>query len=193
LDGRDWLFASRERIEVTSWSPEEAAGRAMRETLPTGRDAQRIRRLMNEMQMLLHAHDCNETRTALGQQAANAVWLWGFGVAGPTVTSAVSLPPLASTDDWLRNLWWLFGGHVDSPDALLASEPSARPLLIADTAAVDTAEASRQLLASDARLFTPLRQAMIERRVRSVEWFTGTATRRLAGSGPWWRRWLGRG
>ena len=38
-----------------------------------------MRRLMTELQMLLHEHPVNEARAARGVPTVNAVWLWGGG------------------------------------------------------------------------------------------------------------------
>jgi hypothetical protein len=195
LDSREWLFASRESIEVRSWSPELAEGRAIRETLPTGRDARAVRSRMNEMQMLLHAHGCNQHRESLGQQTANAIWLWGFGAASALATPTELLPSLASDDDGLRHLWRLYAGRLESPRALLASATPTQLLLISASRPQDEADPATRLRTSELELFVPLRAALIERRIRSVEWLTGTSIRRLADRGAWftWRRWLDRG
>lgn len=57
----------------------EAAGRNVEALLPDGDDAARWRKVINEAQMLLHQHPCNEAREQRGQLAVNSVWLWGPG------------------------------------------------------------------------------------------------------------------
>jgi hypothetical protein len=42
-----------------------------------------LRRLLNEVQMLWHAHPVNQQRDAAGQLVANALWLSGCGAGGP--------------------------------------------------------------------------------------------------------------
>ena len=44
---------------------------------PRGRDATRWRRLINEIQMLLHSHPINQAREQRGEATANSLWLWG--------------------------------------------------------------------------------------------------------------------
>ena len=51
--------------------------------LPTGDDSRHWRRVMNETQMLLHAHPLNMAREARGLPAFNSLWLWGGGTAPP--------------------------------------------------------------------------------------------------------------
>lgn len=44
---------------------------------PQGRDERRWRKLINEIQMLLHAHPVNHAREQRGDPGINSVWLWG--------------------------------------------------------------------------------------------------------------------
>lgn len=46
---------------------------------PMGPDASRFKRLLTEMQMLLHEHPVNQARERLGQLTVNSLWLWGEG------------------------------------------------------------------------------------------------------------------
>lgn len=62
-----------------------AAGRNIPALLPTGEDGPVWRRLLNEIQMLLHQHPVNEAREARGDMPVNSVWLWGGGVAPQSV------------------------------------------------------------------------------------------------------------
>ena len=105
--GSDWLLECLDPVDCTSFEPERAMGSNVRELMPGGRDGSRVRALMNEMQMLLHEHPVNVVRSSRGLPTANAVWLWGFGHAGPG--SAASLPPLYTDDPWLAGLWRLHG------------------------------------------------------------------------------------
>jgi hypothetical protein len=58
-----------------------------------------VRRLANEVQMLLHAHPVNTARAAAGQPTLNALWLWGNGTSLPTnLPSGGPFSRLASTD-----------------------------------------------------------------------------------------------
>jgi hypothetical protein len=63
-------------------SPLEVAGRDVDLTLRIGGEAgKRWRTLLNEVQMLLHAHPVNEAREARGEPTVNSLWLWGVGSA----------------------------------------------------------------------------------------------------------------
>lgn len=48
---------------------------------PQGRDALRWRKILTEVQMLLHAHPVNQQRATAGQHPINSLWLWGGGGA----------------------------------------------------------------------------------------------------------------
>lgn len=54
-------------------------GRQMESFLPSGEERRDWLRLLNEAQMLLHAHPVNVARAAAGKAPANSVWFWGAG------------------------------------------------------------------------------------------------------------------
>lgn len=56
-----------------------AAGRDIAGTLPIGEDSLRWRRILTEIQMLLHEHPVNQRRESRGEPPINSVWLWGGG------------------------------------------------------------------------------------------------------------------
>jgi len=76
------------------------AGRDIDLLLPTGPDALAWHRLANEMQMMLHAHERNAAREALGKFPVNSIWFWGAGrlcpVPGRYFTDVWSNEPLGS-------------------------------------------------------------------------------------------------
>jgi hypothetical protein len=69
--------ANEPRLRTTPTS--EAAGRGVGALLPQGDDGARWRRVINEAQMLLHEHPCNQARERQGQPAINSIWIWGPG------------------------------------------------------------------------------------------------------------------
>jgi len=58
-------------------------GRNVDAWLPRQPEAKRLRRLQNEVQMLLHRHPVNAAREAAGALAVNSFWLSGCGRAQP--------------------------------------------------------------------------------------------------------------
>jgi hypothetical protein len=73
-----WCVRFAEPVELQAApSPLEAAGRDA--NLGRAPGPSRSAALMNEAQMLLHAHPVNEAREARGELPINSVWLWGGG------------------------------------------------------------------------------------------------------------------
>ena len=70
-----WCARLAESVSIEAGHPLDSAGR---EAQPPAHAAA----LLNEVQMVLHAHAVNEAREARGQAAVNSVWLWGAGRAG---------------------------------------------------------------------------------------------------------------
>ena len=58
----------------------EVSGKDITPHLPTGEDQAYWHGVLNEAQMLLHAHACNERRESRGEAAVNSLWLWGAGI-----------------------------------------------------------------------------------------------------------------
>ena len=58
----------------------EVAGKDINRHLPTGSEMLHWHHLLNEIQMLLHAHPVNQEREARGQPPINSIWPWGGGV-----------------------------------------------------------------------------------------------------------------
>jgi hypothetical protein len=91
--------ARAEAFAVATSNPEAAASNELQLALPRGPDAGAVRRLMTELQMLLHDHPVNESRARRGLPAINAVWVWGQG-RGPESTRAGPLPTVFADDSY---------------------------------------------------------------------------------------------
>jgi hypothetical protein len=181
-----WVVECPPGCDFTALEPVMAVRRNLRECLPTGRDAARIRALGNELQMLLHEHPVNERRAARGLPAVNSTWLWGVGaVTEPQGTAAGCL---FADDAWLVGVWRLHGGRCDALDALpqVLAEPSG-DLRIAVTAGLDTAG---DLAALDAALFEQVRAALLAGRLQEVTVYADGLAIRVTGAARWafWRR-----
>jgi len=74
-----WYLRTANAPRLRTTPTAEAAGRSVEGFLPDGDDSARWRRVINEAQMMLHQHSCNENRERRGQLAVNSVWLWGPG------------------------------------------------------------------------------------------------------------------
>ena len=100
----DLASASLDRVrgaDVGPWMPAKPA----------------LRRLQNEMQMLLYTHPVNDARVARGQQAVNSFWVSGSGClaapqsAGSEPLTADDLRQPALQGDWER--WAVAWQQVD--------------------------------------------------------------------------------
>ncbi len=116
----EWFARSERVLAVQTACPEAAAANELERVMPHGLDAGEMRRLMTELQMLLHDHPVNEARARRGLPAINAIWLWGSGVApqasrstAPSFTAHI-LPIAFGEAPYLRGLYQLHGCPVRS-------------------------------------------------------------------------------
>ena len=72
------------------------------DVLPAGRDAPQLRRLLTEMQMLLHAHPVNRLREQQGLPPVNAVWFSGAG--SPVVAASSTRQRVMSDHPYMLGL-----------------------------------------------------------------------------------------
>ncbi len=172
-----------------------ALGRAVLEALPTGADARRWRKLLNEIQMRWHIHPVNAAREARGAQTVNALWLHGGGVWSP-----LPRPPFAtllSEDPVLRG-WALAAGLA--PSALLSADatPHAKGDVLSvwddlqSSAALEDWHAWRDLLLEFERMLESLCKRAFAAGFASVELVLAgrRGTRRFSlGAHDRWRFW----
>lgn len=143
---------------AAGFSPLEAVlGQDIRSHLPRGAEARTWRRLLNEIQMLLHASEVNRRREARGETGINSVWFWGGGSLSPP-------PPCPFVQVW--------GDHPLAQGLALNAGLAPHPLP-ADTAAwLDAAEGGRQLLVFD-RLAVPARLGAVEEWLDAMQTLQG--------------------
>ncbi len=99
-----WYAAHESLVELPTASLDRVVGRNVDRWLPEGAQARLLRRLQNEVQMLLHTHPVNEARESRGALAVNSFWLSGCGRWQEAGTDALRVDarlrnPLLS-DDW---------------------------------------------------------------------------------------------
>ena len=123
----EWLLRSGAPLQVQTVSPDFAAANPAEDILPRGRDAGGLRRLMTEMQMLLHEHPVNTQRQLRGLPALNAIWLYGEGMLSEVSASATAhasvpaLPAACGEDVYLRGMYRLHDQPVKAQPADAAS------------------------------------------------------------------------
>ncbi len=74
-----WCIALGESPEFDFTPLDEAVGMDMAEALPEQPESIHWQRIMNEIQVALHASAVNVRRRQQGKQAINSVWFWGGG------------------------------------------------------------------------------------------------------------------
>lgn len=97
--------AAEARVSIASAHAIEGEATATR--LPRGRDGERLREILRRAERVLSAHDVNHVRHDLGENPANAIWLWGGG----------------RTPRWKR-----FRSRFDLRGTLVTTTPMARGL-----------------------------------------------------------------
>ncbi|MCA0241537.1 MAG: hypothetical protein LCI02_11785 [Proteobacteria bacterium] len=99
-----WYLAHESLAALPTASLDRVIGRNVDRWLPGGPQARLLRRLQNEVQMLLYTHPLNAEREARGQSTVNSFWLSGCGLAqacaGATPTVDERLRPPALAEDW---------------------------------------------------------------------------------------------
>jgi len=184
-----WLCECPDGLECQAVTPAEAVGRNLREWLPTGRDATRVRSLVNELQMLLHEHPVNERRVAGGRPPVNSVWLWGFGPA--RAPSSTVSGDLVTDDAWLAGLWRLHGGRIRTAAELatvLAGEGG--DVRVALGVSIEERRATDSLHALEAEVLEPARAALSAGHIGRLLLHTGRKVYAVTPAARWrfWRR-----
>ena len=139
-----WYIAHESLAELATASIDRVIGRNVNRWLPSGPPSRLLRRLQNEVQMLLYTHPLNAEREARGQPPVNSFWLSGCGVAQPARTEVrveERLRRCALAEDWPG--WAKAWAQVD--DELPALAPT-RLTLCGERAGLDFALPPRGLL-----------------------------------------------
>lgn len=159
------------------------SGRRVGRQLPETTELRWLRRLLNELQMVLHDHPVNQRREEQAQPTINSLWLWGGGSS--PVAASLGFTGIWGDAPLLRGLarhfsipWQPLPSHAD--DLLNRSTRADRQLLLLDTLQAqvhyEDGPAYRQaLLDLENRWFAPLRQALVSGRLRSLRLEAPTA------------------
>lgn len=167
-----WYVAHESLAALRTASPDRVIGRSVDRWLveEQGSDPARrlLRRLQNEVQMLLHTHPVNARREAQGLLTVNSVWLSGCGVAQTPAGSASvddRLRRAALAEDWAA--WVTAWETLDQgPLAeLLAAQRAGQPVqltLCGERAALTLAAGGGIWTTLRARLLRPAPAAVLE-------------------------------
>ena len=177
VEPQRWCARMDTHFAYDAGSPLEAAGRDVDLAMRIGGEAgKRWGKLVNEVQMLLHAHPVNQAREARGEPAVNSLWLWGVG-AIPQVGKA-RWQTVSANDPLARGLARLAGARhqplPESASSWLALTPAeGRHLVVLDAlraplALGHSAEYRECIDALERHWFAPLLAALREGRIGMV-------------------------
>ena len=158
--GGEWIVRALRGLNAVTKRPDLAV-QDLGAAMPTGPDARQLRRLMAELQMLLHEHRVNESRASAGLPQVNAIWLHGLGSARHA--ERLELPDAFGNDLYLQGLYRLHGRSVQRPvhDAhTLLERKSPRVLAVVDDATLEALEE---------RWLTPLVRALRAHLIDTLE------------------------
>lgn len=74
-----WYLRTSNPPQIRTTPTSEVVGRAITSYLPEGDERAYWRGILNEAQMVLHGHPCNERREQSGEVPINSLWFWGAG------------------------------------------------------------------------------------------------------------------
>jgi hypothetical protein len=189
-------YASRPGLADARWSePEAAYGRNAYDVMPAGPGGAGLRRLMNEIQMVLHEHEVNQARAAAGLPEVNSLWPWGWSDC-ETAPPPVWPGHCYGDHPYARALTRLAGGSQVPGDAPApAGNWPDLGLTICDgpwsaLQAGDEAAAVRLLARFDESWCEPLLRALQRRRLRTLRLVLGGREFWLTPADAWrfWRR-----
>ncbi len=156
-----WLVHSERTLDVRTATPETAAASPLQQAMPEGRDAPELRRLLTELQMLLHEHPVNVTRLRRGLPEINAVWFHGSGAIQDPQRYA--LPQAFGDDLYLRGIYRL------NDAAVTAAPVDARALLARLDSRAVAVVASDDVDVLEATWIAPLMRALAAGAIGQLE------------------------
>jgi hypothetical protein len=158
--GEHAMLQIKTTIDVRTTTLFQASQMEIQEALPTGPSATSVRRVMNELQMLLH----EKFDTAVPDTASpNAIWLWGAGEI-PSLAE-LELPSMWTNDDYTRGIYLAHGAAarcapLSTVDAVLTQSQHSN--LLAVVRACDPEQLEKQW-------FEPLLHALDQGRLSTVD------------------------
>jgi hypothetical protein len=107
LEPAAWLCCGEPLRDVRTASLDRVIGKDLADWQPAHGESAKLRRLQNEMQMLLYTHTVNDARSRVRSAAINSIWLHGTGelsMASAQVSTNITMPrslaDAALKEDW---------------------------------------------------------------------------------------------
>jgi hypothetical protein len=116
-----WFVHAPAALALETFPLDAVLGRSIQDCLPVGAHARAWRALENEIEMMWHASPVNEAREERGARPANALWLYGGGLAPSRVGDACPAPQptgAAAGLDAAILRGWLQSGAAAAPVTL---------------------------------------------------------------------------
>ena len=110
-----WYMRGMQTETLESYPPSFLANRNASSFLPSGQSTAPWRRLMTELQMLLHSHPLNQQRETAGLMPINSIWFWGGGALPVKGSSTLDVT--------------VFADHEQAADMARYYEVPCKPLL----------------------------------------------------------------
>ena len=169
---RHWHFQPHDGLPPFPPLLASLTGQPARALLPDGTENRPWRRLLNEIQMVLHQHPVNQAREAAGQALINNLALWGGGRLPETVPT-VPFTRLLSDEPFHAGVarhWQIATDtlpdhyRADNGHTLAVCTQLTRPTLLRD--AMNWREG---LLALEAQWFAPVLKALNSGQLKSFQ------------------------
>ena len=103
LSPQRWYLRLPQAAEINTSPINEVVGKHINNLLPIGEQARQWHALLNEVQMLLHAHPLNQARQARGDFPINGVWVWGGGALPEIKQRAITFYTSGNLERGLAN------------------------------------------------------------------------------------------
>ena len=111
LDPSLWLCSREPLRDVRTASLDRVIGKDLSDWQPAHGESAKLRRLQNEMQMLLYTHTVNDARSRVRTAAINSIWLHGtgelskaIGQVSTNINASINMPrslaDAALKEDW---------------------------------------------------------------------------------------------
>ena len=171
-----WSAQLARALAIDAPCPLDMAGRDVEASLPRSLAPGELHAVLNEAQMLLHAHPVNEAREARGEPAVNSLWFWGSGALPAHAKSPWNA--VMADEPVALGLARLAGGRAlplppDAQSWLERAPEDGRYLMVLDAlrapfALSQTAEYRERLQELEQRWFAPLLAALRAGRIGMV-------------------------
>ena len=160
-DGKNWYLWCDSELKINTFSLKNLAQSRLFNLMPQGADASVLRRLMTEVQMLLHGHPINQQRERQGILPVNALWFHGHAAVKQLTHSMKSV--VVSNSAYVKGL----SSGLDLQCLDFASE--IQSLLSLNEEKVLLVLPEQSLNSIDAQWFKGLHAALVRRQINRLD------------------------